>query len=145
MTDRSAAAPTVFCAQCGRRIESNAPYCPNCGAENAVLGVRRDEAVSNRKYGVAIALCGIFGIVGVHHFYLGNHLHGLFDFGLFVGMIACFVTAGSGSGEPGLFVTVGIVFLLTDVIHTTVVFYLLIVGRQRDGQGRLVTYEKHAA
>ncbi|MBT5414246.1 MAG: hypothetical protein HOK81_06560 [Rhodospirillaceae bacterium] len=92
---------------------------------------------------MAIALCGIFGIVGVHHFYLGNHLHGLFDLGLLLGAIACFIFADAQDG--GFLVTLGIALLLTDVIHTTVVFYLLIVGKQRDGQGRLVTYARSAA
>lgn len=134
---------TVFCSQCGKTIAADAAFCPNCGAANAAIGSNPDAMASSRKYGVAVMLCGIFGILGVHHFYLGNRLHGLFDLGLFIGMIVCFVLAGGQDG--GTLAMLGIAFLLTDIIHTMVVFYLLIVGKQRDGQGRLVTYAGSAA
>ena len=68
----------------GTRSRSR-PRCPACGAPNLAAGQAAagagaaHEPVSDRSYGVAVALCGIFGIVGIHHFYLGNHLHGLFD------------------------------------------------------------------
>ena len=134
---------TVFCSQCGKSISADAGFCLNCGAANAAMGQGAGASVSDRKYGVAVMLCGIFGILGVHHFYLGNHLNGLFDLGLFIGMIICFVLAGGQDG--GTLAMLGIAFLLTDIIHTMAVFYLLIVGKQRDGQGRLVTYERTAA
>jgi hypothetical protein len=129
---------TVFCPQCGKSIAADVCFCPNCGATNAAMGLNPDATASSRKYGVAVVLCGIFGILGLHHFYLGNCLHGLFDLGLFIGMVVCFYLAGGQNG--GTLAMLGIAFLLTDIIHTMVVFYLLIVGKQRDGQGRLVTY-----
>jgi hypothetical protein len=134
---------TVFCSQCGRTIAADAGFCPNCGAANAAKGQGAEASASSRKYGMAVMLCGIFGILGVHHFYLGNRLHGLFDLGLFVGTILCFAFAEPEDG--GTLVMLGIALLLTDIIHTVVVFYLLIVGKQRDGQGRLVRYDNAAA
>lgn len=86
---------------------------------------------SSRSYGAAVSLCGIFGIVGIHHFYLGNWVHGLFDFGLFclfVGLYAADLMLAA------MFV------LMVDALHTVFVFYKLIVGEQRDGAGRLVTF-----
>ena len=49
------------------------------------------EVTSPKSYGTAVALCGVFGTVGLHHFYLGNIIHGLLDLGLFVLFIWCMV------------------------------------------------------
>ena len=87
---------------------------------------------SPKSYGVAVSLCGIFGLLGVHHFYIGNWLHGLFDFGLFV--LAVWLYAAD------LFVLAAFVFLV-DVVHSVVIFYKLIVGEQRDRRGRLITFK----
>jgi len=76
----------------------------------------------------------VFGVVGVHHFYLGNWLHGLFDFSLFIAALFCLFIA-----DPTM-VAVGLVLLLLDVLHTIVVTYLLIVGKCKDGDGMLVRY-----
>lgn len=86
---------------------------------------------SPKSYGVAVSLCGIFGTVGVHHFYLGNWLHGLFDFALFCTFIGLYL---ADMILPAVFV------LVVDALHTLVVFYKLIVGEQLDSAGRLVTY-----
>lgn len=85
---------------------------------------------SPKRYGTAVALCGIFGVLGVHHFYLGNWLHGLLDVGLLV-------LAVSFYPEP-----VWVVFLIVDAVHTMYVFYKLIVGEQRDAQGLIVTWHR---
>lgn len=117
-----------------------AVHCRACGAPvlrpDGLTGIE----TSDRSYGVAVALCGVFGIVGVHHFYLGNWLHGLFDVGLFVGTIA-FLIAGEASGD-GTYYIVAAAMLVVDVLHTLVIFWRLIVGKARDGNGRLVRYER---
>jgi len=87
---------------------------------------------SPKSYGVAVSLCGIFGIVGVHHFYLGNWLHGLFDFGLFVLFLVLYA---NNLILPAIFV------LIVDALHTVIIFYKLIVGEQHDSKGRLVTFK----
>lgn len=84
------------------------------------------EQVSERSYGISIALCGVFGILGIHHFYLGNYWHGLADIGLVVLAIWCLTT-----GNEGL----ALVTILVDSAHTLVAFYLLIVEKWRDGDG----------
>nr|WP_260178223.1 TM2 domain-containing protein [Roseospira marina] len=117
----------AFCAGCGQRIAFTAPRCPRCGLARA--GVGSDEEVASPKsYGVAVALCGVFGVLGVHHFYIGNHLHGFLD----VLLVVVFCVLLAFNSPFALFV------LLIDVIHTTYVFFVLIVGKQRDGQGRLI-------
>jgi hypothetical protein len=91
-------------------------------------------AISPKSYGTAVILCALTGPVGIHHFYLGNWLHGLFDFGLLVGAIACFVI-----GDPSL-VMLGVFLIILDSAHTLYVTYTLFVGKCKDGQGRLVVY-----
>jgi len=76
----------------------------------------------------------IFGIVGVHHFYLGNWLHGLLDFSMFVVGFTCIL-----SNNPAA-VSLGMLVIIIDVIHTIWVTYRLVVGRSRDGQGRLIAF-----
>lgn len=82
--------------------------------------------ISPKSYGTAVALCGVFGVMGIHHFYLGDWLHGLVDLGLLVATVALFA-----AGSPLAFL-----FLLVDAVHTIVVFSMLIIGRWRDGEGR---------
>ena len=84
---------------------------------------------SPKSYGTAVALCGVFGTLGIHHFYLGDWAHGLADLGLLVLTIAFF--------SQGL-VVLGVLTLLLDVGHTIFVFFLLIVEKWRDGEGRPV-------
>ncbi|MEL0091530.1 MAG: TM2 domain-containing protein [Rhodospirillales bacterium] len=92
---------------------------------------RSAKEKSEKSYGLAVALCGIFGTVGVHHFYIGNWVHGIIDLTLFLGFIILLIL---GIAE------LAIAVLLVDVLHTLFVFYKLIVGEQRDGQGRLITW-----
>ncbi len=64
--------------------------------------------------------------MGIHHFYLGDFLHGLADLAL-LGIGVWLIM----SGQPGL----GSVVILADAVHTIVIFYLLIVEKWRDGNG----------
>jgi len=41
--------------------------------------------VSPKSYGVAVCLSTIFGVLGIHHFYLGRYLHGLLDVTMTIG------------------------------------------------------------
>lgn len=86
---------------------------------------------SPKSYGISVILCGLFGTLGIHHFYLGDWLHGIADLGLFVLMIVFFA-----QGYHGL----ALVTLLIDALHTIIIFYLLIIGKWRDGEGRPVRY-----
>lgn len=84
---------------------------------------------SPKSYGVAVALCGLFGTLGIHHFYLEDWLHGVADLGLFVLMLVFFY-----QGHLGL----AALTLLIDGLHTIIIFYYLIIEKWRDGQGRPV-------
>lgn len=123
----------VFCARCGTGMAAGVAACPACGAANLAAGPPADPPSdpSDRSYSLAVMLCGIFGIVGIHHFYLGNWLHGLFDLGLF--LVAVYILAGSGQDD---WVPIGLLLLAIDFLHTMIVFYRLITGKARDGGGR---------
>ena len=84
---------------------------------------------STASYGTAVILCGVFGVIGIHHFYLRNYLHGCVDLGLFVLFIVLLI-----AGYPGP----AYMALLADALHTIVVFYRLITEQARDGDDRLV-------
>lgn len=90
---------------------------------------------SPKSYGVAMCLNAVFGLVGIHHFYLGNLLHGLIDLSMFVIGVGCVWF----SSDPSIF-TFGYIVILIDVIHSITVMIMLIIGKCRDGQGRLLTY-----
>jgi hypothetical protein len=127
----------AFCYRCGAPIKTRDARCSDCGATQPGQG-RAQIAESPKSFGVAVVLCGIFGTLGVHHFYLGNILHGLFDLGLAIGAIVCFVLGATTAG-PGL-IFLGFVLIVLDAIHTIIVFYKLITGQQLDGDGMLVTF-----
>jgi len=123
-----------FCVKCGVAMADTAAECGRCGFMPPIDTGRPQVDASDKSFGIAVTLCGIFGTVGLHHFYLGNIVHGLFDLGLFFGSIFCFF-----SSDPSLQM-LGLILILMDALHTLFVFYKLIVGQQLDGASRLVTY-----
>ncbi len=90
---------------------------------------------SKKSYTVAVCLAAVFGVLGIHHFYLGRLLHGLFDLGL---SIVGFTFIVIGDSEN--LVMTGVILLGIDVLHTLYVTFKLLVGEYKDGQGNLVTY-----
>lgn len=87
---------------------------------------------SSKNYAVAVILSGIFGILGVHHFYCGRHLHGFIDLALSIG------------GFYYLWFSdmqyIGIILLAIDAIHTLIVTIQLLIGAYRDGDGKIIAY-----
>tara|TARA_R110001606_G_scaffold76492_1_gene176875 strand:+ start:82 stop:531 length:450 start_codon:yes stop_codon:yes gene_type:complete len=127
----------AYCWCCGERHAFDALHCPHCGAEppdadSAAMGI------SPKSFTTAVVLCGIFGTIGIHHFYIGNWLHGLLDFGLFVGSMTLWFTAVH-SGRPDLlFVALGLFAI--DLLHTIYVFFRLITGQQLDSMDRRIAW-----
>lgn len=129
--------PWAYCWNCGGQLAFNAVYCPHCGTPPPSAG-RDDSEISPKSFGVAVALCGVFGTMGIHHFYIGNWLHGLFDLGLFVASISLWI-ASAANDDPSLMMF-AIPCFIVDFVHTLFIFYRLITGQQHDGSGRLITY-----
>jgi len=86
---------------------------------------------SEKSYGKAVALSAVLGFLGAQHFYLGRPLEGLLDVGLGLGALVALFT--------GHVLLAGL-FILLDAGHSLLVTILLLVGRYRDGQGRVVCY-----
>jgi len=89
------------------------------------------STISEKKYLTAVILSGIFGVMGIHHFYVGRWAMGFLDMGLFIGTIVAYVS--------GNFLVAAVLFI-ADLIHTVYVTYLLLVGQYRDGQGKIISY-----
>jgi len=86
---------------------------------------------SPKSYVVAVCLSGVFGILGIHHFYLGRWMHGCLDLGMTLAAIFLIIIGGSLWGA---------LILGVDVIHTFIVTILLLVGAYKDGNGKIVAY-----
>lgn len=86
---------------------------------------------SPKKFGVAVALSSIFGVLGIQHFYLGRYLEGAIDVVLTVGWIY-----GLAVEDYMLF---GI-FLGLDLLHSFITTLMLLTGSFKDGAGAYVCY-----
>ena len=95
----------------------------------------REVEVSDKSYAASVCLCMIFGVLGVHHFYIGNILHGLFDLCLFVVGFGLILLS-----EDPILMLIGLALIIIDVIHSFVVTILLFVGKVKDGEGKLIAY-----
>jgi len=89
------------------------------------------KEASTKSYGVAVCLSGIFGTIGLHHFYLGRWLEGLFDFSMFVLTIVLFIM-----GYP----LWALLALAIDGLHTFIITIMLLTGSFKDGKGRYICY-----
>ncbi len=119
------------CSVCQAPYTSGTKYCGSCGndvGKKDTGGIESGEP-SKKSYVTAVCLAGILGTLGIHHFYVGRWLHGLFDLSLLITAIIFF--------SLSLWVP-AILFLLADLIHNTYFVYKLIIGEYRDGSGRLV-------
>jgi TM2 domain-containing membrane protein YozV len=86
---------------------------------------------STKSYLVAVCLSAIFGVVGVHHFYLERYVEGTIDFGLFVATLYFFFS--------GQFWT-GLGFAMVDGLHTFIITIMLLTGSFKDGSGKIICY-----
>ena len=119
------------CSVCQATYTSGPKYCGSCGndvGKKDTSGIEAKEP-SKKSSVTAVCLAGILGTLGIHHFYVGRWLHGLFDLSLLITAIIFF--------SLSLWVP-AILFLLADLIHNTYFVYKLIIGEYRDGSGRLV-------
>ena len=81
----------MFCTSCGKKLSDDAKKCSFC---NATI-LQYDDAdkkiyyVSAKKYDITILLCllGLVGIGGLHYFYVGKPIRGLFYFFTYGGFI----------------------------------------------------------
>lgn len=71
----------IDCPQCSKKIHLNSVTCPQCHAVQgfeALSGVDPDIHIKNQKLAVWFSV--LFGCLGLHKFYLGQHLKGCLYF-----------------------------------------------------------------
>jgi len=66
----------AFCRSCGAIIKKEAEICPHCGVRQKSSGIDPDASPRSRL--VAFLLCTFLGIIGVHRFYVGKVVSGIF-------------------------------------------------------------------
>lgn len=86
---------------------------------------------SEKSYAVAVSLSAIFGVMGIHHFYLGRYIEGIIDFSLMLATLYFYFT-----GQIGW----AILFFVVDGLHTFVITIMLLTGSFKDGKGHTVCY-----
>ncbi|MCK8044470.1 NINE protein [Shewanella sp. 1CM18E] len=68
---------TLDCPQCNHKIDLNVVTCPQCHAAqgfDSLSGVDPDIRIKNQKLAIWFSL--LLGGLGLHKFYLGQHLKG---------------------------------------------------------------------
>ena len=86
---------------------------------------------SKKKYATAVCLAAVFGILGIHHFYLGRWIHGAVDLSLSLCAYIFYL-----QGNLGLALAV----FAVDYLHTIIITILLLIGAYKDGNGHPVCY-----
>ena len=84
---------------------------------------------SPKSYFISVCFAGIFGTLGLHHFYLGRWLHGTFDLTMAI-LTVVFIF---------IFSPIAVLLAITDIVHTAYFTYKLIIGEYKDGSGRTVS------
>lgn len=88
-----------FCKKCGKELTDNARFCPQCGVDcqssqpqsqpgvspqQTIVYIQAPQQQSvyihriEKSKGVALLLCFFLGPLGIHQFYLGNTIQGVF-------------------------------------------------------------------
>lgn len=91
----------------------------------------QSKVPSEKNYIVAVCLSGIFGVIGIHHFYLGRYVEGIIDFSMF-----CLSIYFYSTGQ----LLWAVLFFVADYLHTFIITIMLLIGAFKDGKGHVVCY-----
>jgi len=90
---------------------------------------------SEKSYATSVCLSSVFGVLGIHHFYLGRFFHGALDFTMTA--IALYLICMTTDFTLNI---LGVILLFIDIIHTLTVTVMLLIGSYKDGKGHIVAY-----
>lgn len=99
----------MFCHGCGKEIHQTATSCPHCGAPQKTAASGADVSPTGKT--TLALICFFFGSFGIHRFMVGK---------IGTGILMLFTLGAFG-------------------IWTLIDFIVIVVGKFRDKQGRLVT------
>jgi TM2 domain-containing membrane protein YozV len=78
----------MFCSKCGKQVDANLAFCPDCGTRTAAAAVPVGGELKSK---IAAGLLGIFlGGWGIHRFYLGYTTIGIIQ------IVVTLITLGFG-------------------------------------------------
>ena len=119
-----------YCNKCGKALNDYMQFCDNCGAKQEIAQNNATPTIkpttlslsneSDKSRTVAALLAFFLGGFGIHNFYLGNVLKGVGQLvltllmPLVVPIIACYI------------------WVLVD-------FIMILVGKSKDGNGKIVS------
>ncbi len=63
----------IFCHGCGKELHETAISCPHCGAQQRITAQKK-----LRSQSVATLLAAFLGCFGIHRFYIGSTVSGIF-------------------------------------------------------------------
>lgn len=86
---------------------------------------------SQKSYVIAVCLSGIFGVVGLQHFYMGRYFEACLDLGMFILAVYFYLN--------GELLYAALVFAI-DSLHTFIVTIMLLTGSFKDGKGYYICY-----
>ena len=148
----------MFCANCGREVAELASFCASCGAKVGGTMSKNEatkpEAKLVRKIGngktfgypigyvpknklKTFLLCLLFGIFGMHHFYAGKKLDGIFKIVLFFFFIGALGTNSSDWSDFPSFLILGTLLnahiLLVLVVLGCLILWVLDIAKIYNG------------
>ncbi len=86
---------------------------------------------SKKKYALAVVFAAVFGVLGIHYFYIGRTIIGFIDLSISILAFICLA--------QGRFFW-GVMLFFIDVLHSIYATYKLLTGQEHDGEGKLITY-----
>ncbi len=99
----------MFCRECGKEIENNTKFCPECGYNQSEISSDYEDrkTIKTKSKSLTFILCLFLGAIGIHRMYLNKFGSGISMF-LFV-----LITGGWGAILTSVFALVELIAIAT--------------------------------